>query len=150
MHLNSKFTAHVSERARVSRILLSSVLSLATALGCSGTPAPQEAATANASATPAPAPGPAEIKASIDYHLDRIQQCFIAGTFKDPALKGRVQVTFTIEPSGQVSDIFDDGSELADPNVIECVMDIVKNTRFPAGGQFAQEITYPFHFKGRS
>ena len=118
--------------------------------GCSSQDKVSNADQVSTNAAELPAPEPREIKSAIQKNIDRVQQCFIAGTFKNAELKGTVQVTFTIEPTGQVSDIFNDGSDMSDSKVIECVMDIVKNTSFPRGGRFSQEITYPFHFAGHS
>lgn len=132
------------------RILATMAIALLVASGCAAEQAKSKTPVRTEIPKLNPAPGPNEIKFSLERNLDRVQQCFVAGTFKNAALKGTVQVTFILEPTGKVSDIFDDGSSITDLPVVECVMDIVKHTRFPSGGRFSQEITYPFRFAGQS
>ena len=80
---------------------------------------------------------------------DDLQQCYLAGTFKDSDLAGTVHVTFTIEPSGRVSSAVDSGSDLADPEVVECVIDLFAGLEFRAGGQNPTEVSYPIRFNRR-
>jgi|GEM_PF-1746326 len=103
--------------------------------------------------TSAPA-GPAlnskEIRVAVSAISDDLQQCYLAGTFRDSSLAGTVHVTFTIEPSGRVSSAVDSGSDLADQDVVECVIDLFAGLSFRPGGQNPTEVSYPIRFNRRS
>ncbi|MCH2110952.1 MAG: AgmX/PglI C-terminal domain-containing protein, partial [Polyangiaceae bacterium] len=87
-----------------------------------------------------------EMDAFFESHSLEIEQCYIAGTYSNPKLKGEVRVTFTLSPRGDVTDIFDDDSAIADVSVVECVMDVVSSLSYPSGGTSPQEYTHTFHF----
>jgi hypothetical protein len=135
--------------------------------GCARTQAapPETASAAAPVARPAPPPaprqevaqapaGPAlnskEIRVAVSGISDDLQQCYLAGTFKDSSLAGTVHVTFTIEPTGRVSSAVDSGSDMADPDVVECVIDCFAGLSFRPGGQNATEVSYPIRFNRRS
>jgi TonB family protein len=80
---------------------------------------------------------------------DDLQQCYLAGTFKDSDLAGTVHVTFTIEPTGRVSSAVDSGSDMADQDVVACVVDLFAGLSFRPGGQNPTEVTYPITFHRR-
>jgi len=112
------------------------------------TPAPVAARPQPATAR-GPAPSSKDIRVAVSGISDDIQQCYLAGTFKDSELAGTVQVSFTIEPSGRVSSAVDSGSDLADPEVVECVIDLFAGLSFRPGGQNPTEVTYPIRFSRR-
>lgn len=100
-----------------------------------------------------PPAGPAvnsrEIRVAVSSISDDIQQCYLAGTFKDSNLAGTVHVTFTIEPTGRVSSVTDAGSDMADQDVVACVVDLFAGLSFRPGGQNSTEVTYPITFHRR-
>lgn len=145
-------------------LAVTSLLLLAT--GCGQAPQAQpkapDAAEPTASAPPpapartqvatptGPAPTTNDIRTAVSAISADIQQCYLAGTFKDSELAGTVQVSFTIEPSGRVSSAVDSGSDLTDPEVVECVLDLFAGLSFRPGGQNPTEVTYPIRFARRS
>src|SRR5688572_13007408 len=148
---------------KTTLLLASATSLLLLSTGCAKAPAappetPESAPRATASApTPAPAArevesptGPAptskDIRLAVSTISDDLQQCYLAGTFKDSSLAGTVHVTFTIETSGRVSSAVDSGSDMADPDVVECVIDCFAGLSFRPGGQNPTEVTYPIRF----
>ncbi len=144
-----------------------SFFTLATlVLGCSQTPPSQVAAEPRvereevAASTPdgmdeseaageeasGPAPNPQEIQAAIGRHSDEIRQCYVMGTFREPQLAGTVHVRFTINSTGKVSETTDGGSNMPDPQVVECVLGVFANLEFRAGKYFPTEVEYPISF----
>ena len=80
---------------------------------------------------------------------EALKECYIAGTFKDAQLAGTVNVAFTIEPTGRVSSAQDAGSDMPDPDVVECVVGVFAGLEFPPGGAGATDVTYPVSFGQR-
>jgi hypothetical protein len=68
------------------------------------------------------------------------------GTFKNSQLAGTVNVTFTIDTTGHVSQATDAGSDIPDPEVVECVLDVFAEIEFRAGASSETEVTYPVRF----
>jgi hypothetical protein len=141
-----------------------SLLLLATGCGHAAPAAPPQtagAAAPTASAPPpaptrteatsptGPAPSTGDIRTAVSAISADIQQCYLAGTFKDSELAGTVQVSFTIETTGRVSSAVDSGSDLADPEVVDCVIDLFVGLSFRPGGQNPTEVTYPIRFASR-
>lgn len=111
---------------------------------------PPRAARTQVAAPTGPAPSTSDIRSAVSAISADLQQCYLAGTFKDSELAGTVQVSFTIEPSGRVSSAVDSGSDLADPEVVECILDLFASLSFRPGGQNPTEVTYPIRFARRS
>ncbi len=100
--------------------------------------------------------GKAKVKGNIDKdiirrivrnHHNEVRHCYNQGLAKDPNLKGRVAVMFTIGPSGTVPSAAVAESTLKDRNVANCVAKSVRRWKFPkphTGG--SAMVTYPFTF----
>ena len=67
----------------------------------------------------------------------------------DPALKGTVKIKFTIAADGRVANAQDDGSQLASPEVIECVRAEIRKMTFPAPEGGTVTVVYPFEFEAK-
>ena len=93
-----------------------------------------------------PAPNPQEIQAVVRLKNDEIRQCYVMGTFRDSQLTGTVHVLFTIETNGRVSETTDGGSNMPDPEVVECVLGVFAKLEFPAGKYDPTQIEYPIRF----
>lgn len=76
--------------------------------------------------------------------------CYEDGLRKKPGLHGRVQVRFVIDRSGAVSTAEDQGSDLPDPRVVQCVVRGFRALSFPEpeGGKVV--VTYPIVFSAGS
>jgi hypothetical protein len=96
----------------------------------------------------APEPGPDsdEIVQVIRTQDSQMRQCYMLGSFKNSEFSGTVKVAFTIATTGRVSEVSNAGSDIADHEVVECVMDVFAQMEFRAGGMSPTEVTYPVNF----
>jgi len=100
--------------------------------------------------------GKAKVRGNIDKdiirrivrnHQNEVRHCYNQGLARDPNLKGRVAVMFTIGPSGTVPSAAVAETTLKDGNVANCVAKSVRRWKFPkpqTGG--SAMVTYPFSF----
>ena len=96
----------------------------------------------------------AEVKGAIDKdiirrivrsHINEVTHCYNQGLVKDPNLKGRVSIQFTIGPTGNVPVAVVQETSVKDGNVGQCIAKAVKRWKFPkpdGGGNVV--VTYPF------
>ena len=85
------------------------------------------------------------IRRIIRNHINEVRFCYNQGLARDPNLKGRVAIQFTIGPTGQVPVAVVAQSSVKDKNVSNCIAKAVKRWKFPKppGGGNAV-VTYPF------
>ena len=85
------------------------------------------------------------IRRVVRAHINEVRYCYNQGLARDPNLKGRVAVQFTIGPTGKVPVAVVAQTSLKDRNVANCVAKAVKRWKFPKppGGGNAV-VTYPF------
>lgn len=109
--------------------------------------------------SPAPKPGepvigstgslaPAEIAGVVRKSVGQMKFCYEKELTQTPTLEGKLVVTFTIGPSGAVTDAV----EKSDPPfpsraVTDCVLGRVRKLKFPAHEGTAITVNYPFVFK---
>lgn len=141
----------------ITRVLTATTFLLPLLVGaCSSQPQPIAAPTPPPrAAEPAPAPvvhqpGPsaADIRQAVDSRNDELRRCYMVGTFRDSQLTGTVNVVFIIDTTGRVSRANDAGSNMPDPEVVECVLGVFAQLEFPAGASSSTEVTYPITFGG--
>lgn len=137
------------------RRALASALALPLMLACGRAPEPEVARAPEPEPQPAvelaePGPSPKDIKLAVEGETDRLTDCYMTGTFRDAGLRGTVNVTFTIEPSGRVSNAEDSGSDLGDQGVVACVLGVFSSLEFMPGEYGATVVTYPVRFGRRS
>ncbi len=85
------------------------------------------------------------IRRVVRAHVNEVRHCYNQGLVKDPNLKGRVAVQFTIGATGKVSSAVVGESDLKDQAVASCIAQAVRRWSFPkpaSGG--AAMVTYPF------
>lgn len=85
------------------------------------------------------------IRRVVRQHLAEVRTCYETGLQRDPALKGRASIQFTIAPTGEVAAAVVADNTLKDATVGECIAAAVKTWKFPApegGGNVV--VTYPF------
>jgi TonB family protein len=85
------------------------------------------------------------IRRIVRAHIMEVRHCYNQGLVRDPNLKGRVAVQFTIGPTGKVPVAVVAQSSLKDGSVANCVAKAVKRWTFPkpqGGGNVV--VTYPF------
>jgi hypothetical protein len=76
--------------------------------------------------------------------------CYMPGKQRDPKLRGKVIVKFTIQSDGHASPAADEGSNLTDEAVIACVVRTVKTLHFQKPVEGSVTVVYPliFHSSG--
>ena len=81
----------------------------------------------------------------IRSHIDEVKACYDAELSREPTLAGKINVQFTIEASGQVSEASVARSTLHNARVESCTVEAVRRWPFPkplGGGKVI--ISYPF------
>ncbi|MBL4688294.1 MAG: TonB family protein [Nannocystaceae bacterium] len=85
------------------------------------------------------------IRRIVRSHINEVRYCYNQGLVRDPNLKGRVSIQFTIGPTGKVPAAVVASSSVKDKNVGNCIAKAVKRWKFPrprSGGNAV--VTYPF------
>ena len=85
------------------------------------------------------------IRRIVRSHINEVSHCYNKGLVKDPELKGRVSIQFTIGPTGNVPVAVVQQSSVKDASVGQCIAAAVKRWKFPkpdGGGNVV--VTYPF------
>ena len=81
------------------------------------------------------------VEAAIAAHKPELRKCNV----KDK--QGRVVVGFSIDPKGQVGKASVEKSEVANPTMEACILDVIRAIQFPVPDQGDTiHITYPFRF----
>jgi hypothetical protein len=102
-------------------------------------------------------PGPSEsrdpgrlppdvIQGVVRSHFGAYRDCYEAGLLRNPAMKGTVRVSFTIERDGSVSHATGEGSDLPDAEVVRCVVDGMGTATFPPPDDGTVTVIYPIQF----
>jgi len=90
-----------------------------------------------------------DLQAIVAAHRAEARACYDAALPNHPGVEGTIDVRWTIDPSGKVTDIDIDTShsELVEPAVANCVMAVIKKIQFNASaGGFETKTHYPFNF----
>ncbi len=67
----------------------------------------------------------------IRHHFDEVKSCYDQELFRQPTLAGRIDVLFTIAPSGKVSAASVQRSTLGNAYVESCVVAALRRWEFP-------------------
>ena len=108
-------------------------------------------------AVPPVTPGKPDVSGSLDRiiiqktvrnHIGELQACYERELTKIKGLKGRVVVTWLIDPHGNVTSAIVTETSMKNQNVENCVTNNIKHWRFPSpkGGGMVK-IEYPFMFE---
>lgn len=89
---------------------------------------------------------PEVIQRVVRQNFGRFRMCYDAGLRTNPSLGGRVAVKFIIDRTGAVSTAADGGSDLADRNVVSCVVRAFNSLSFPQPEGGIVTVVYPFSF----
>lgn len=103
---------------------------------------------------PRPRLGKAVIRGALDKdiirrvvraHINQVTHCYNQGLIKDPTLRGRVAIQFTIGGTGKVPLAVVSSTSVDDANVGNCIAKAVKRWTFPKpDGGATVMVTYPF------
>lgn len=97
---------------------------------------------------PAPAGPPlsqAEIQAGVQRAQPDIHTCFARAMMDQRSAQGRVVVRFVIDPSGRVSTVQIQESNMAEP-MNRCVFDVMQRLAFRPHSGAPQGVVYPMSF----
>jgi len=87
------------------------------------------------------------VQGVVRRHFSAFRDCYEGSLDEQETLQGRVMVTFTINPWGEVSAARLGGATLPDPNVQRCVLGAWRSMVFPPpAGTEEREVTYPLVF----
>jgi len=87
------------------------------------------------------------IQRVVRQNFGRYRFCYEQGLRQNPNLGGRVAVRFVIGRDGSVSQVANGGSDLADQNVVSCVVRSFYGLSFPAPENGIVTVTYPILFQ---
>ena len=86
---------------------------------------------------------PALIQSVVRLIYGRFRTCYEAGLAKNPTLEGKVMVRFVIERDGVVKNARDDGSDIPDTAVRDCVVHEFVGLKFPEPEIGIVTVVYP-------
>ena len=89
---------------------------------------------------------PAPIQRVVRTHASAIRYCYEVEVQRQPGLKGRVEVTWRIDGSGNVRSVRVGRSTLRNRRVEGCITRQVRRWRFPKPEEGECMVTYPFLF----
>ena len=84
------------------------------------------------------------IRRVVRSHINEVRACYNQGLAKDPNLKGRVEIAFTIGADGKVTLTKVASTTLSDANVGTCIATTMKRWVFPKPDSGSVAVTYPF------
>jgi hypothetical protein len=86
----------------------------------------------------------------VRQRLKAMQGCYERELKRNPSLKGKILVRFSILPSGRSGDIEFEQNTLGDDNVTECIRAVIRGWIFPFKPPDAVSVAYPFVFSPAS
>jgi outer membrane biosynthesis protein TonB len=95
----------------------------------------------------------ADIQAILAAHRDEARACYDNALTAHPGIEGNLDIRWTIDPAGNVTDVELDTSrsEIVEPAVATCVIAIVKKIHFNVSTKgFETKAHYPFNFHPRA
>jgi len=124
------------------------------------TSAPIVAVDATAPADTPPAVTPPDMSAAPAYPASALYEtfssdaarakliaCYLPGKQRDPKLRGKVIVKFTINSDGTAKPVANEGSNLTDDAVIACVVRAIKTLHFQKPIEGSVTVVYPLIFR---
>jgi TonB family protein len=88
----------------------------------------------------------AKLGAFVRARMGLIKSCYENALKRNPSLKGRVVIRFTILATGGVADVGASQSSLGSPDVATCIMDTMRSWRTPFRPAGPVTVEYPFLF----
>ena len=85
----------------------------------------------------------------IQSHRDEARACYDAAVKCHPGIEGNLDITWTIDPKGKVSDTGADASksDIHEPGLIKCIGDVIRKIPWAASPRGVEtHAHYPFNF----
>jgi hypothetical protein len=89
---------------------------------------------------------PEVIQRIVRQNFGKFRTCYEAGLARDAKLTGKVLARFVIGRDGKVSNVTDDGSDLPDTAVRDCVLQALRELVFPQPEGGIVTVVYPIVF----
>jgi hypothetical protein len=86
----------------------------------------------------------------VRQRLKAMQSCYERELKRNPSLKGKILVRFSILPSGRSGEIEFEQNTLGDDNVTECIRSVIRGWIFPFKPPDSVSVAYPFVFSPAS
>jgi outer membrane biosynthesis protein TonB len=109
--------------------------------------APPKVTAPDMSAAPAYPPSALYEAFSASATRKKLIGCYLPGKARDPKLRGKVIVKFTIHSDGTAKEVTSEGSNLQADDVIACVVRTVKTIRFTKPVEGTVTVVYPLIFR---
>ena len=94
---------------------------------------------------PESSPLAGQVKTVISGHTDDILACYNAGLDNNWELAGRLQIVFSVQPDGTVTDVVIADDTAGDKELVKCVVKVVGTIRFIPPGWLVK-VSYPVLF----
>ena len=94
-----------------------------------------------------------DIQAIIVSRRDEARACYDAALKTHPGIEGDLDIQWTIDPKGLVSDVSVDASksQITEPSVASCIFAVIKQIHFNESARgFETRAHYPFNFHPHS
>jgi len=85
----------------------------------------------------------------IQSHRDEARACYDTALKSHPGIVGNVDITWTIDPKGKVSDtgVDDSKSDIHEPGLVKCIGDVIRKIPWAASPRGVEtRAHYPFNF----
>jgi TonB family protein len=79
-------------------------------------------------------------------HKGAIQDCYEAELKKNPKLKGKIVMRFTITPDGTTDGVVVEENSLSGDEVASCASEVIQRWTFPIRPREPVPVAYPFVF----
>jgi TonB family protein len=90
---------------------------------------------------------PEVIQKEVRSHYSKFRSCYEVGLARNATLKGKVQVRFVVDRSGNVSEAQINESTMPDCEVARCIRDHYKPMKFPPPERGTVTVVYPIMFE---
>ena len=87
-----------------------------------------------------------EVARVINKHLSEVQYCYERALIKQPGLKGKLVLEWTIQRNGSVGRVKQKLATLKSSAVSSCIINKLKRWRFPKPRGGVVVVSYPFIF----
>ena len=88
------------------------------------------------------------IRAALMENYATLQRCYAQRLAAVPGLTGKIGIHWTIAPDGKVTEQCITTNTVGDPDLTECVNELIRTTQFPSSPTGPVSVSLPFEFEG--
>ena len=82
----------------------------------------------------------------VQKRMKSIQGCYNKELKRDPSLKGKVEIEFTIGENGRIEEALTVGNTMGNKTVANCILRMLKRWKFPKPDGGSVTVVFPFIF----